>query len=59
MNKLSQVKKLMQVTDANMQLAQLLLAAQLQAPTMQSPLSLLPQGHTIGEHLQRTCGLYT
>ena len=47
---LQKVCKLLQVTDANLQLAQLLLAAQLQAPAMQSPLTVLPQAHTAGEY---------
>ena len=51
MDNLGKLCILMQVTDANLQLAQLLLAAQLQAPIMQSPLTLLPQGLTTGEHL--------
>ncbi len=42
----------MQVTDANLQLAQLLLAAQLQAPAMQNPFTMLPRAPTTGEHPQ-------
>ena len=44
---------LLQVTDANLQLAQLLLAAQLQAPAMQSSLAMLSQAPITGEHPQR------
>ena len=48
----------MQVTNVSVQLAQLLLAAQLQPLEMQSPLTSILQARNTGEHLQETCCQY-